>query len=160
MHFKGKYISRSHNTRYCLIEVVTKAGLTVWSPILVSLLLGEASRSLIKLMAIQWPMVGSFILTDIQVFQSSKLVTLQSLKLVTASPTAKPLGPETAEFYKIIEIATILFGIINTLYIPANSTSIYCQNKPIQYQNCRDCLLLWLHSSWLKATYAISAYHH
>ena len=29
MHCEGKVKSRSHNTSYCLIEVVTKAGLTV-----------------------------------------------------------------------------------------------------------------------------------
>ena len=29
MHFEGKLKLRSHNTSYCLIEVVTKAGLTV-----------------------------------------------------------------------------------------------------------------------------------
>jgi hypothetical protein len=30
MHCEGKYKLRSHNTSYCLIEVVTKAGLTVY----------------------------------------------------------------------------------------------------------------------------------
>jgi len=29
MHCEGKLKSRLHNTSYCLIEVVTKAGLTV-----------------------------------------------------------------------------------------------------------------------------------
>jgi len=29
MHYKGKLKLRSHNTSYCFIEVVTKAGLTV-----------------------------------------------------------------------------------------------------------------------------------
>ena len=29
MHCEGKLKLRSHNTSYCLIEVVTKAGLTV-----------------------------------------------------------------------------------------------------------------------------------
>ena len=32
MHCEGKLKLRSHNTSYCLIEVVTKAGLTVYSP--------------------------------------------------------------------------------------------------------------------------------
>jgi len=30
MHFEGKLILWSHNTSYCLREVVTKAGLTVY----------------------------------------------------------------------------------------------------------------------------------
>ena len=30
MHCEGKLKLRSHNTSYCLIEVVTKAGLTVY----------------------------------------------------------------------------------------------------------------------------------
>jgi hypothetical protein len=29
MHYKGKLKLKSHNTSYCLIEVATKAGLTV-----------------------------------------------------------------------------------------------------------------------------------
>jgi hypothetical protein len=97
-------------------------------------------------MAIQWPMVGSFILTDIHVFQSSKLVTLQSLKLVTASPTAKPLGPETAEFYKIIEIVTILFGIINTLYSSVKSILVYCHStkKSCRDRHCHDRMVVGL----------------
>jgi len=31
MHCEGKLKLRSHNTSYCLIEVVTKAGLTVYT---------------------------------------------------------------------------------------------------------------------------------
>jgi hypothetical protein len=31
MYYEGKLKLRSHNTSYCLIEVVTKAGLTVFS---------------------------------------------------------------------------------------------------------------------------------
>jgi hypothetical protein len=36
MHCKGKLKLRSHNTSYCLIEVVTKAGLIVYSTNIIS----------------------------------------------------------------------------------------------------------------------------
>jgi hypothetical protein len=38
MHCEGKFKLRSHNTSYCLIEVVTKAGLTVYPSIATFLL--------------------------------------------------------------------------------------------------------------------------
>lgn len=60
------------------------------------------------------------------VLQSSRLVTRQSLKLVIASPTERPLGPDTAEFYnkKKLKIIRELSKLVASLFQTCETTPI------------------------------------
>lgn len=79
------------------------SNITIFIPtyfFLVHLLLGVVLIFLIKLTGKQWPSDGCFMLFKIQLCQALMSVTAQSPTAVSGSPASKPLGPDTAEFYR------------------------------------------------------------